>query len=178
MTDREFLYATLPAVTDPGALADYDIVLDATGHFRTVSQAWHGPDGVEPHCLPGALPLSLFGDAGYGTDLPDVDLVPPIVLLGRLGDGHHLVLRRDGATVDVFGGTGRFGTAELIEPADVRAGDVLVLEDGRAHRVAADRTLRALRTGDWSDAPGIRPIPLDRYLHERDLDTLPLTVLR
>ncbi|WP_412751343.1 hypothetical protein [Krasilnikovia sp. M28-CT-15] len=100
------------------------------------------------------------------------------MLLGRLGDGHHLVLRRDGTTSDVFGGPGRFATAELIEPADVRAGDVLVLEDGRAHRVASDRTLHALRTGDWSDAPDVAPIPLDRYLSERDLDTLPLTVLR
>ncbi|MFI5934389.1 hypothetical protein [Actinoplanes sp. NPDC051494] len=178
MTDRESLYATLPAVADPWQLADHDVVLDATGLFRTVSQAWHGPDGVEPHCLPGALPLSLFGDAGYGTDLPDVVLVPPIVLLGRLGDGFHLTLRRDGTTVDAFGGNGRFRTAELIEPADVHAGDVLVLEDGRAHRVAAGRMLRALRTEDWSDTPGTAPVPLDRYLDERDLDTLPLTVLR
>lgn len=178
VTDRESLYAMLPIVVGPDALADYDVVLDGTGLFRTVAQAWHGPDGVEPHCLPGALPLSLFGDTGYGTNLADAVLVPPIVLLGRLGAGHHLVLRGDDATVDVLHGNGRFGTAELIEPVDVCVGDVLVLEDGRAHRVTEDRALQALRTHDWSAVLDVAPIPLDRYVNERDLTTLPMTILR
>ena len=181
---RDELYARLPALAGGPQLSDLAVVLSPTGLFLTVSQAWHAAEGVVARCLPGALELSRLG-AGYGTGLPEFEIGagdPPHLLLGRLGDGHTLRLRHDDASAGrqlraYWAGYGRYRTVDTPAPAAVRAGDVLVLQDGHAHEVLADGGLR--RVGpDWSPRPAADERGLDAYLASCDLPELPLVRLR